>query len=64
MSLITKEQKVEKTDFKIRMSQNVITEIDAYCNWAGIEDRNHFFSEAAKIVLAKDKEWRNYKAET
>jgi hypothetical protein len=43
------------------MNQELKSEIDAYCAWAGIEDQNHFFSEATKIVLEKDKEWRNHR---
>lgn len=61
MALISKEQKIEKIDIRIKMDQNLKKNIDGYCNWAGIEDMNHFFSEAAKIVLEKDKEWRSHR---
>lgn len=57
MALISKEQKIEKIDLRIKINQNVKSEIDSYCHWAGIEDLNHFFSEAAKVVLSKDKDW-------
>ena len=62
MALLTKEQKKEKTSIRIKIDQNLKKNLDDYCSWAGIEDMNHFFAEAAKIVLEKDKEWRNYKA--
>jgi hypothetical protein len=60
MALIAKEQKIERTDLRIKIDQKLKTDIDAYCSWAGIEDLNHFISEAVKIVLAKDKDWKNY----
>ena len=60
MALIPKEKKIEKIDVRIKMDQNLKKKIEGYCNWAGIEDMNHFFSEAAKVVLAKDKEWRTH----
>ena len=62
MALIAKEQKIERTDLRIKIDQNIKTEIDSYCSWVGIEDLNHFFSEAAKIVLSKDKDWYQHKA--
>lgn len=61
MVLIAKEQKIEKIDLRIKINQTLKKEIDGYCSWAGIEDMNHFFSEAAKIVLTKDKDWRQHK---
>lgn len=61
MALISKEQKIEKIDIRIKMDQNLKKNIDGYCNWAGIEDMNHFFAEAAKVILSKDKDWRQYK---
>ena len=57
MALIAKEQKIEKIALRIKMDQNLKSEIDAYCRWAGIEDLNHFFSEAIKVLLSKDKAW-------
>ncbi len=57
MALISKEQKIEKIHLRIKMDQKIKTKVDAYCHWAGIEDLNHFFSEAAKVVLSKDKDW-------
>lgn len=61
MALIAKEQKIEKTNIRIKMDQNLNKEIEGYCSWAGIEDINHFFSEAAKIILSKDKDWCQHK---
>lgn len=61
MALITKENKIQKINLKIKINQDIKSEVDAYCIWAGIEDQNHFFSEAAKVVLAKDKDWHQHK---
>lgn len=60
MALIAKEIKIEKTDIRIRIDQSIKTEIDAYCNWVGIEDINHFASEAFKFILTKDKDWQKH----
>lgn len=62
MALIEKKQKTEKADVRIKINQSIKNEVEAYCSWAGIEGLNHFFSEAAKVVLSKDKDWRQYKA--
>ena len=58
MALIPKEVRTEKTNIRIRINSEVAEQVNAYCQWAGIEEVSHFFMEAAKIVLLQDKKWR------
>lgn len=58
MALIEKEEKIEKSDLRIKIPNPVKGEVDAYCQWAGIDDVGYFFAEAARLVFSKDKDWQ------
>ncbi len=58
MALIKKEQSVSKHDLRFKVPTDVKIEIDAYCKWAGIEDIGYFFSESAKMIFTRDKDWQ------
>lgn len=58
MPLITAPGLNKKQDVKLKLTVSLIEEIKNYCSWAGIENNlDHFFSEAAALVLRKDKDW-------
>ncbi len=58
MPLIAAPDLAKKQDVKLKLSASLVTEIKNYCSWAGIENNlDHFFSEAASMVLKKDKDW-------
>ena len=63
MALISPKKTTEITKVKLEISNTTFTEIQDYCSWAGVADMNHFFEEAAKFILIKDKDWKNYQAE-
>lgn len=43
---------------KIELEKGVVQNINAYCEWAGLESMDLFLQEAAQYVLKKDKEWQ------
>jgi hypothetical protein len=58
MPLIAASDLNKKQDLKLKLNNSLIEEIKSYCIWAGIENNlDHFFSEAASMVLRKDKDW-------
>ncbi|MBX9703223.1 MAG: hypothetical protein K2X39_03630 [Silvanigrellaceae bacterium] len=62
MALIRQNSK-SKEKLKIEISPEVISEIEAYCAWAQIDDVSYFFEEAAHLVFSKDKEWKKKKSD-
>ena len=51
-----------KEQFRIRMSKDVLDNVDIYCKWQGV-DRDYFIEQAvSKIFKKKDKEWIEYKS--
>jgi hypothetical protein len=62
MALISKPDEAKLNDIKIKLSTNLLNEVEQYCEWAGFKnDLTHFFVNAATIVLAKDKDWKAFK---
>jgi hypothetical protein len=62
VSIITKPIEGKSSNLKIKISTELLEEIDQYCKWAGFpDDPNFFFISAAKLVLKKDTEWRKVK---
>ena len=53
---------------KLRQKQKVLIELDLetlnqinnYCEWAQIENLNHFLEEAAYFLFSKDKQFKIY----
>lgn len=64
MALITARKVQDKEKLKIEINQDIYSEIQSYCSWAGIDDLNHFFEEAASFVFSKDKDWKAQKSKS
>ena len=58
MSLIKKPPTSDKVPLSIRIPKDVKEEVRAYCQWVGFKDYGHFYTEAARMVLSKDKAWQ------
>lgn len=58
--MLIKSQKAPqlKKQFRIRLTEDVVTEIDAYCRWAGILYRDYFIEQACKYIFTQDKDWQ------
>ena len=61
MAIIKKPKSSIKNKYKIEIVEPVSNEIKEYMEFIGIDDQNHFFTEAAKFVFSKDSEWKKYK---
>ena len=57
MPLIKPKVVVEYVTRKINISKNLSEEVERYCEWAEIQEVDHFFSEAARQILKRDKEY-------
>ena len=64
MSLIKPQKEKIYTTTKVRLDQDLLCEIQKYCQWAGIKDINYFFEEASQFVLNKDMQWRKAKKDS
>lgn len=58
MALINAKKLQIKEKIKIEINKEIYTEIQNYCEWAGISVVDHFFEEAANFIFSKDKEWK------
>lgn len=52
-----KNREFKKTG-KFHIEPDLLKEIEAYCNWASINDFGTFFNRAAKFILKKDLAWK------
>jgi hypothetical protein len=50
-----------KQNIATKVNQEILQQIEQYCEWAGIYDLGFFIEEAAHYVFRKDKEWKEYK---
>ncbi len=58
MALLTPQQKFKKIPITIRFDESLLTTIRSYNEWVGIERIDHFFEQAARFVLERDKDWQ------
>ena len=60
--LISPEMPIKtKVQFRVRLNESVIKEIDAYCQWAGIRFRDYFLEKASVHIFKQDSEWLQFK---
>lgn len=59
--LILPEENKKKSQFRLRISENVYREINQYCEWAGIKHRDHFIEQACQYIFAHDADWKKHK---
>ncbi|BCA97248.1 hypothetical protein TUM19329_36090 (plasmid) [Legionella antarctica] len=60
MALINAKKIDDKEKIKLEINKEIYAEIQKYCAWAGINEMDHFFEEAASFIFSKDKDWKNY----
>lgn len=58
MALLTPQQKSKKVPISLRFDESLLVAVKSYNEWVGIERIEHFFEQAAKYVLEKDKDWQ------
>lgn len=61
MALIKPKIKQNKVQARISLNESLMSEIKAYCDWAGIEKIDDFIEQSIEFVFSKDKEWRSKK---
>lgn len=59
MPLIKPKAIINYVTKKIKISKKLAEEIEYYCEWAEIQEVDHFFAEAAKEILKRDREYAN-----
>lgn len=62
MALIKPKIKRNKVQARISIDESLLSEVKAYCDWAGIEKIDDFIEQAIERVFVKDKDWKSKKA--
>lgn len=60
MAIINGNRSTKKTKIKASINADIAQKIDAYCQWAHIDDLGFFIEEAACFIFAKDKDWKSH----
>ncbi|WP_019218370.1 hypothetical protein [Legionella tunisiensis] len=50
----------EKRKIKVEINTETLAQINAYCQWASIDDIGFFIEEAAHFIFAKDKDFKSH----
>jgi len=58
MSLLIPQLKSKKITLSLRFDESLLTAIKSYNEWVGIDRIDHFFEQAARYILEKDKDWQ------
>ncbi len=62
MALIKPKTKSKKTQTRVSLDESLLSQIQAYCDWAKIEKMDDFVEQAIEFVFAKDKDWKSAKS--
>ena len=60
MPIINSNHLQKKAKLKIRLNSEIFDKINEYCAWANITDISLFIKEAANLVFAKYRDWKQY----
>lgn len=60
MPIIKVKQKQEKAQVRLSLETKLLETVKQYCVWAGVNNHEDFFAEAAKYLLSKDKDWKSH----
>lgn len=58
MALLDPKKRSKRVAISLRLEENLINEISAYCSWLGIARLQEFFEQAADYILKNDKDWK------
>lgn len=64
MSIIKPKPTYERTQVRMSIDSQILSEIGRYCEYAGFKKPDEFFEEAALHVLSKDKDFKEWKDKT
>ncbi len=52
---------IQKEKIKLEINASTLQQVQAYCNWANIEELSSFFEESAHFIFTKDSDWKRLK---
>lgn len=58
MPLISHTKALKKEKIKTELPAETLAQINAYCEWASIDDIGFFIEEAAHLIFTKDKDFK------
>lgn len=64
MSIIKPKRTVERTQLRVSIDTQVLSDVEKYCTYAKFKKTDEFFEEAALHILTKDKDFREWKEQT
>lgn len=60
--LIIPEPNSQKSQVRLRLSVEIVKEIEDYIEWAGIKSKDYFIEQACKYIFNHDDDWKKFKA--
>ncbi|STX29365.1 Uncharacterised protein [Legionella beliardensis] len=60
MPIINGNHLQKKNKLNIQLNSEIFDKINAYCAWANITNISLFIEEAANLVFAKDRDWKQH----
>ena len=61
MALLDPKKRSKRVPISLRLEEQLVDDISAYCKWLGIARLQDFFEQASDYILKNDKDWREAK---
>ena len=61
MALLKPKKQEETARLNIKLLASTHQEIQDYIAWAGLDNQDDFFEQAAQMVFRKDRDWKSHK---
>ena len=58
MSLIKPSLKINKSQIRVSINDDILAEMKSYCSWADIDKIDDFVEQAIQFVFSKDTDWK------
>ena len=60
MAILQPSEKTKRSQIRVNIDDNLLKQMQAYCDWVGITKVDEFIEQAARHVFKKDKEWAQH----
>lgn len=61
MSILKPKPTIERTQLRISVDKQILSDVERYCEYANFKKLDEFFEEAALHILTRDKDFKEWK---
>lgn len=61
MSILKPKPTIERTQLRISIDKQIVSDVERYCEYANFKKTDEFFEEAALHILTRDKDFKEWK---